>query len=211
MATLYITEPESRIEKEYLRVIVTHEGEVIQSVPLSTLTEIVIVGTAGATTQALLTLLDKGIGITFLTRAGKMRGRLVPANHSNLPLRLRQYALQTSDAFPISIARQIIWGKLYNYRIYCARMLRNVKKRQIQDKLRSFLGPNQYPAFQDLPEAIAGLNRSLQNVPSANDLETLLGLEGIGSKHYFTVLKAHLNWKQDLGFSNGSAGRPRTP
>lgn len=199
MATLYVTEPEARVEKEYQRIIVTLEGEVIQSVPLNSLTEIVIMGFAGATTQALLTLLDHGIGLTFLTRTGKIRGRLIPAGQSNLPLRLNQYALQTSPEFLLALARQLILGKLNNYYVYGQRIFRTIQTRKANNKLYSPL-PHQQTENNAAKQALVGLNLVLHQLQDAENLPALLGMEGIGSKHYFTILKAHLNWKQDLGF-----------
>jgi len=74
MATLYVTEPGARIEKEYRRLLVTKEDEVLLRVPLSRVSEVVLVGRTGTTTPALLALLDAGVGLSLVSRAGPCAG-----------------------------------------------------------------------------------------------------------------------------------------
>ena len=61
MATLYVTEQGARIEKEYRRLLVSKHDDVLLAVPLGRVSEVVLVGRVGATTPALLMLLDEGI------------------------------------------------------------------------------------------------------------------------------------------------------
>ncbi len=211
MATLYVTEPDTRIEKEYLRIIVTREGEVIQSAPISSLTEIVIVGFASATTQALLTLLDAGIGITFLTRAGKMRGRLVPAVWSNLPLRLSQYAQQNAASFQIDLVRQLIHGKLCNYSVLARRIMRRLSQRDSSGIPSKPSSPPEKLSPLVLKASLESLVKAIAGLKTANDLDTLRGLEGIGSKAYFSILRAGLSWKHEFGFLKRQRRPPKDP
>ena len=61
MSTLYVIEPGSRIEKEYHRILVTSpDDEVLLSVPLLHVKNVVLVGSVGVTTPAMLSLLDGG-------------------------------------------------------------------------------------------------------------------------------------------------------
>jgi len=211
MASLYVTEPDARIEKEYLRIIVTREGEVIQSVPINSLTEIVIIGFASATTPALLSLLDAGIGITFLTRAGKMRGRLTPASWSNLPLRLSQYALQTAASFQIDLVRQLISGKLRNYSVLARRILRRLSQRDLSPSCSKQSSTPEKLSPLVLKASLEGLDKAVASLRTANDLDTLRGLEGIGSKHYFCILRAGLSWKHEYGFLKRQRRPPKDP
>jgi CRISPR/Cas system-associated endonuclease Cas1 len=117
MATLYVTEPGARLEKEYRRLrVVDSEGKTLLVTPLARLSEVALVGRVGATTPALLTLLDAGIGLTFLTRQGRLRGRLTPPTGKNLPLRRRQYQRADDPAFSLRLSRAIVGGKLRNSR-----------------------------------------------------------------------------------------------
>ena len=61
MPTLYVVEQGARIEKEYRRLLVSKHDDVLLAVPLGQVSEVVLVGGVGATTPALLMLLDEGI------------------------------------------------------------------------------------------------------------------------------------------------------
>jgi len=87
MATLYVVEPGARIEKEYQRILVTKQDEVIQAIPIRLIDEVVLVGYAGATTPAMISLLDQGSGLSLVTRTGRLRGRLKAVQAPNLGLR----------------------------------------------------------------------------------------------------------------------------
>ena len=54
MATLYVTEPGSRIEKEYRHLLVVKDDETLLRIPLADVSHVVLVGQGvGATTPAL--------------------------------------------------------------------------------------------------------------------------------------------------------------
>ncbi len=125
MPTLYVTEPGSRIEKEYERLLVTKEDEVLLAVPLTQVTEVVLTSGVGVTTPALLSLLDHGTGLSLISSAGRLRGRLIAAEARNLPLRHKQYARSGDVKFCLEISRAIVAGKLKNLRTMARRMLRS--------------------------------------------------------------------------------------
>jgi len=114
MPTLYVTEPGARVEKEYHHLLVTLEDRVLMRVPLARVSEVVLVGPVGVTTPALLALLDTGVGLSLVSRAGQLRGRLVPPTPRNIPLRHRQYERAQDPAFCLEVARAIVRGKLRN-------------------------------------------------------------------------------------------------
>ncbi|RMH34900.1 MAG: type I-D CRISPR-associated endonuclease Cas1, partial [Gammaproteobacteria bacterium] len=91
MSTLYVTEPGARIEKEYHRLLVTKDDEVLLRVPLRKITAVVLVGRVGTTTPALHALLNNRIPLMLVSRTGKLLGRLRPPTASNLPLRQEQF------------------------------------------------------------------------------------------------------------------------
>src|SRR3990172_11319341 len=99
MATLYVTEPGARVEKEHGRLLVTKEDEVIAAVPLAHVSEVVLVGGVGVTTPAMLTLLDNGVGLTLVSTTGHLRGRLRPAETLNVSLRQAQYRPPGDERF----------------------------------------------------------------------------------------------------------------
>ncbi len=124
MATLYVTEPGARVEKEHGRLLVTKEDEVIAAAPLAHVSEVVLVGGVGVTTPAMLTLLDNGAGLTLISPTGQLRGRLRPAEALNVLLRRAQYQRAGEARFALEISRAIVAGKLRNCRTLARRMAR---------------------------------------------------------------------------------------
>lgn len=190
MATLYVTEPGSRIEREYRRVLVTKDDEVLQAVPWDRLSEIVLVGRGvGATTPVLHALLGAGVGLTLVSRTGKLLGRLVPPTPKNIPARQAQYAAAQDPDFCLRVSRAIVAGKLRNSRAMARRVAR--------DRSGIDAGP------------IAEITRCLKAVPAVADMAALRGLEGQAARAYFAV------WRQafsgGLGFERRTRRPPKDP
>ena len=175
MATMYVTEPGARIEKEYRRVIVVKQDQVLTVAPLARLTEVVLVGRGvGATTPALHSLLAAGVGLTFITRTGKLLGRLVPPTPKNVPARQAQYAAAQDPAFCLRLSRAIVAGKLRNSRAMARRVVRD--------------RPDVDPASTRVD--IDEITRCLKALPGKRTLNAVRGLEGRAARVYFRV------WKQ---------------
>lgn len=211
MATLYVTEQGSRIEKEYHRLLVTLDGEVIQSVLLRSISEVVLVGTCGATTPAMLSLLDHGVGLTFINRSGRLRGRLRPAMSSNLTLRLQQYACQQDDTFCLQIAKNIVRGKTSNYRTMARRLLRSIQAVQERSVFPVLLRSGENQKLEELERSISRFNLLLAQVKTTQDMDKLRGLEGTASKLYFAYLRAGLRWPDEKAFAKRQRRPPRDP
>jgi len=189
MATLYVTEPGARIEKEYRRLLVTKDDDTLLAVPLGRVSEVVLVGTVGATTQALLMLLDEGIPLSFVTRSGKLRGRLAPPSPKNLPLRHAQYDRARDPAFCLAVGRAIVDGKLRNSRALAYRIRR--------------------ARPQIAAEWLERIERAVEAVAQAGDLDTLRGVEGSAAKAYFEVLRQAL--RPEMTFEKRTRRPPRDP
>ena len=169
MSTLYVVEPGARIEKEYHRLLVTKEDEVLLRVPLRRVTQVVLVGPVGATTPALHALLQAEVPLLLVRRTGELIGRLLPATLRNLPLRQAQYRRNDEPRFCLEVARAIVAGKLRNQRVLALRILR---RRPEADRA-----------------ALQTLYGAEEQVAAAPDLETLLGVEGSGGRAYFAIYR----------------------
>jgi CRISPR-associated protein Cas1 len=230
MATLYVTEPGARIEKEYGRLLVTREDEVIAAVPLSQVSEVVLVGGVGATTPALLALLDQGVGLTLVSRTGQLRGRLRPAEARNLPLRQAQYRRVSDEVFAREMCRAIVAGKLRNCRTLARRMRRRManpfdRQAALDGGPQATLAPAPAlapdvaavpPASEpdagdppNLDKAFERLNSALSQVAVAKNAAEIRGLEGSGSRAYFAVLRAAL--RAEMSFDRRTRRPPRDP
>ena len=174
MPTLYVTEPGARIEKEYKRILVmSRDEEVLFSAPLAHVTDVVIVGSVGITTQAMVSLLGAGVSFSIISRAGKLLGRLMPPSEGNIFLRHTQYRRSEAAAFCFDIARAIVLGKLKNERVLARRLGR---------------------ADPAVPlRGIERITSCIKQAENESDLDRLRGQEGIGAKAYFEIFRAALN------------------
>jgi CRISPR-associated protein Cas1 len=189
MATMYVTEQGARIEKEYRRVLVTKHDEKLLAAPLGRVSEVVLVGRVGATTPALLMLLDAGIPLSFVTRSGKLRGRLTPPSAKNLPLRHAQYDRARDPEFCLAVSRAIVDGKLCNSRALAYRVRRA------------------HPGIA--ARWLERIEQAVGAVARADDLDTLRGIEGAAAKAYFQVFREAL--RPEMTFEKRTRRPPRDP
>jgi len=189
MSTLYVTEQGARIEKEYRRLLVTKEDEVLLAVPAGRVSHVVLIGNVGVTTPALVAMLREGVGLSLVSRAGELRGRLMPPTGKNIPLRHRQYERARDPAFCLAVSRAYVGGKLRNYRALARRMARS---RPQVDRAQ-----------------IERITDCIRRLPEADDLATLRGIEGEGSRAYFAVFRQAL--KPGMGFEKRTRRPPKDP
>jgi CRISPR-associated protein Cas1 len=189
MATMYVTEQGARIEKEYRRFLVTKEDEVLMAVPAARLSHVVLVGRVGVTTPALLALLQEGVGLSLVSRAGQLRGRLMPPTGKNIPLRHKQYERAEEPGFCLGVSRAIVQGKLRNCRALARRWART---------------------RPEIPEAlVARIDAAVDRAATAPDLAALRGIEGEGTRNYFAVWRRALD--PGFGFEKRTRRPPRDP
>ncbi|MCB2160723.1 CRISPR-associated endonuclease Cas1, partial [bacterium] len=197
MATLYVTETGARIEKEYNRILVTKEDEVLMSVPIAHISEVVLVGWVGATTPAMLSLLDHEVGLTLVSRSGKLRGRLRPPEAHNLPLRQLQFERGEDAMFCLNIGRQIVTGKMKNSRTMLRRWARQRRNK------------HNVSLCADILQAVKRINLALEQVDLAPSLDVLRGLEGSASRAYFRVYRKLL--LEEFSFKKRTRRPPKDP
>lgn len=189
MATLYVTEAGARIEKEYRRLVITKDDETLLAVPLARVSEVVLVGNVGATTPALLALLDAGVPLSFITPTGALRGRLSPPTPRNLSLRHAQYDRARDPSFCLAVSKAIVDGKLRNSLALAHRLRRA------------------HP--QTSTTLLERIRRAVAEVAAASDLDTLRGIEGSAARAYFEVLRGAL--RPDMTFEKRTRRPPRDP
>lgn len=190
MSTLYVVEAGSRLEKEYDRLLVTLNDEVILRVPVGRVSRVVFVGRVGATTAALHALLAADIPLLLITRGGKLLGQLSPPMPGNLPLRRAQYHRDEDADFCFRLAREIVAGKLRNQRTLVGRLARR-------------------PGGAVPAGAATRLTAAIARVEAAADMDALRGIEGQAARVYF----AHYRRAFDpaWAFTNRNRRPPRDP
>ncbi|NKQ35673.1 MAG: CRISPR-associated endonuclease Cas1 [Chloroflexi bacterium] len=169
MPTLYLLEPGSRLEKEYQRLLVTKDDEVLFRVPIQRVSQVVFIGRVGATTPALHALLQAEIPLLLVNRSGRLKGRLLPPTAANLPLRQEQYRRNDDTAFCLALARAVVIGKVQNQRTLALRLAR---RHDTIDRA-----------------GLAVLKESMAQAEQADSLARLLGIEGYAARLYFRTYR----------------------
>ena len=168
---------------------VTKDDEVLERISLNRLSQVVLVGRVGATTPALLALLDADVGLSMVGRGGRLRGRLMPPLARNAPLRRAQYRTEQDDAFCLEFARAGVHGKLCNSRT----MLRRLRRRR-----------------DDLPEwGVVRVQEALKRTKTAKTLAELRGVEGGAARAYFAILR--LAVRPEMHFDKRTRRPPTDP
>lgn len=191
--TLFITSEDAYLSLENENVVIFKDGEKAAQYPLQVLENILSFSYKGASPALMGECAERGIGLTFLTPSGRALARAVGFTNGNVLLRRRQYRVADSFTESCRVARNMIFGKIYNSRWVVERTIRDHALRVDADKLRM---------------TSVHLQEWLSPILNAYDLDSLRGMEGKASACYFDVWDDMiLNQKDDFQFQ----GRNRRP
>ncbi|HXF06603.1 MAG TPA: CRISPR-associated endonuclease Cas1 [Blastocatellia bacterium] len=190
MTSLYLTEQGSVVRQTGDRLIVCRNGEPLAELPLLKIERVIVFGHVHLTTGAISALLRHGIDTTFLSWHGRLKGRLVPLESKNIPLRLAQYERTRDQQFTIGLARKIVAAKVQSSLRVIQRYRRN------------------HPDWDD-QEAIFALEQVLGSIDRAVTLDSLRGLEGHAASIYFSSYGRM--FRRSLRFDKRSRRPPRDP
>ena len=191
--TLFVTSEDAYLALETENVAVYIGEEKKAQYPLLVLESIISFSYKGASPALMGACARQGIQLTFLTPRGRFLARVCGQEQGNVLLRKEQYRLSDKLERSCHIARNFIFGKVYNQRWVLERTLRDHRMRVDAAKLES------------ASQALAGL---LPAIETQTDLDALRGLEGEASVRYFHVFdEMVLNQKADFLFD----GRNRRP
>lgn len=191
--TLFVTSEDAYLALETENVAVYIGEEKKAQYPLLVLESIISFSYKGASPALMGACARNGIQLVFLTPRGRFLARVCGQEQGNVLLRKEQYRLSDKLEKSCHIARNFIFGKVYNQRWVLERTLRDHRMRVDAAKLES------------ASQALAGL---LPAIETQTDLDALRGLEGEASVRYFHVFdEMILNQKADFLFD----GRNRRP
>ena len=191
--TLFITSEDAYLALENENVVVLRGEEKMGQYPLTILENIVSFSYKGASPALMGACAARDIHLCFLTPNGRFLARVCGQSRGNVLLRKEQYRVSDDSAQSCMVARNMIFGKIFNSRWVLERMLRDHAMRADQPSLSA---------------ASAQLQNRLDGVRQIDDLDALRGAEGLASAAYFGVFdQLILNQKEDFHF----AGRNRRP
>jgi CRISPR-associated protein Cas1 len=183
---LYVVDPRSRVRRSGHELIITGEGGATH-VRLTNTSHVVVFGNAQITTQALRALFEHGISVTYLSGGGYLLGRASSVAANNIDLRIAQHRRADDPEFCLSIARALVAGKIKNS--------------------RTLLRRNTRPD----PVAYKQLSQLARRADKATHLDSLLGLEGVAARTYFSCFTAMLKRSRNPGDFDLQARNRRPP
>jgi CRISPR-associated protein Cas1 len=173
--TIHVVTQGAKIGVAHEELIISAPGEIDRRMAIHSLESLMLHGGVQITSQALRRCADMGVGIHWLSISGHHNASLT-SGPGKVQRRIRQYKALTDEATCLRLAKSLVSAKLEGEYRYILRATRTC------DKIRALHKGN----LQILQECI-------QSVSSANDADTLRGLEGMGAVQYFSSLRMLLN------------------
>ena len=192
--TLFVTSENAYLTLDGENIVAKEGSEEIGRFPFVNLSDIISFSYAGASSALMGACAERKIGLSFCTPSGRFLARVTGnGKGQNVLLRRAQYRLADDLSRSCEVAKNFIFGKLYNARWSIERTRRDYPQRISQDK------------FQNASETLQGI---LPNVYMETDLEALRGWEGAASKVYFSVFDDMILRDKDNFFYHERNRRP---
>jgi CRISPR-associated protein Cas1 len=185
MSTLYISEQGAIVQRRSGQLLVTKARKTVQNFPETQVRRLVLFGNVNLTTPVVAFCLENEIEVVFLSSAGQFRGRLSGDWKISANIRRMQFEKLLSPKFALSVARNIVGGKINNQSAFIRRLAVG-NKTEAGIKLLS--------------------NLKAQTLKTMST-ESLLGVEGAASAAYFKLLRSAI--PEPFRFENRSANPPR--
>lgn len=195
--TLFVTSEDAYLALENENVVVWQGEERRGQYPLVILEGIISFSYKGASPALMGECAKRGVSLCFLTRNGRFLARVCGESRGNVLLRKQQYRFSDSESESCAIARNMIFGKVYNGRWLLERALRDHALRMDAEQIRLV---SRQMADQ------------LQTIAACETLDTLRGIEGELSARYFGMFdQLILNQKEHFQYDGRSRRPPRDP
>lgn len=168
MSFAYITEKGVTISKQQGRFVVGRNRETILEIPEETLEGLLVADTVQLTSQAMVSLLNQGVPVTWLSSKGKYFGRLESTRHVNVSKQKQQFLLQDRP-FSLELSRRVLMAKVRNQLTLLRR----------------------YNRERQIPSVMIDIHNMMtmaDHMKTADERDMLMGYEGMAAKIYFSAL-----------------------
>ena len=191
--TLYVTTQGAWVARDGQTVVVRVEHEDRLRLPIHTLASLVCFGNVVVTPPAMSLCAESGVAISFLTEHGHFLARVQGPVSGNVLLRREQYRRADDPAASAAIARAVVIGKVANSR---AVLLRAARER------------GDSPESTQMLAAAARLGQALRDLPDADSVDRVRGLEGDAARAYFGAFDHLIEVAKDGFFFRERSRRP---
>jgi CRISPR-associated protein Cas1 len=190
---LYVNTQGFRVGKSGEVLQVKDKDKIVQEVRIGEVCQVNLLGNIQISTQAVQSLCDAGVPVAYFSMGGYFYGITTGLNTKNVALRRSQFRLADSEWFPLSLARALVAGKIRNQRTM-------LQRNHVEPKKPSLIGM----------KALA------ERAELAENLESLLGIEGSAARLYFEefagmIKPGDVAESPTNGFSFDFEGRNRRP
>lgn len=191
--TLFVTSEDAWLNLDGENVVVNREKAEIARFPLHTLQSIISFSYAGASPALMGACARRDVALVFCSPRGRFLARTSGISRGNVLLRRTQYRIADDPTQSCRIARNMIFGKVYNARWSVERTRRDHKLRISEELFRG---------------ASENLKRLLLPILETDDSEALRGLEGAAANEYFRVFDDMILRQKEAFFFHGRSRRP---
>jgi len=185
---LYVQEQGAWLGKSADELTVKFKGNVLTKVRLIDTSQVSLFGNVQVSAQALREITARGISVCHFSYGGWFHGMTVGMAHKNVELRIAQYATAAETQAALPLARSFVVGKIKNCRTLLRRHLKN-----------------------DSERLLPSLAEHVQKAEAAGKMATLLGVEGMAAKLYFSGLASLFKTDEAFHFENRNRRPPRDP
>lgn len=191
--TLYINTPDAYLAADGNNVKVLIDQKCVGEVPLQNFESIVTFGYSGVSPALMQKCLDQGISISFISKSGYLKGRVVGKPTGNVYLRRTQYRLADTQTSSLEISKNFIIGKVYNQRWIVERYIRDHSMQIDLDQ------------FRRVSET---LKKGIEEIQNVGDIDELRGIEGNLATEYFSIFDQMIINQKENFFYHGRNRRP---
>lgn len=192
MSTLYLLEQNSILRKQGERLLVCQrppasrrysavlQSDIILDLPCADVEHVMLFGNVQVTTSAMHKLLQHGIELALFSFSGELLGQLSPVMGKNVELRMRQFECVKNDDFALDMSRRFVQAKIGNALNFLKRYRWNYTEIYSDAELDQ-------------------ITKILDKAGSADNIDSLRGLEGAAAAKYFELLSRAFKepWKFD--------------
>ena len=191
--TLFVTSEDIYLSLDGENVVANREKQAAGRFPLHTLSGILSFSYAGASPALMGACAKREVSLAFCTPRGRFLARVTGEASGNVLLRRTQYRIADDPGPCCRLARNMVFGKVYNARWSLERTRRDHGLRV---------------DGQRLADASAQLRQLLPQIRSETAPDSLRGLEGAAATVYFGVLDQLILGEKPLFSFQGRSRRP---
>lgn len=133
------------------------------------LSQVVVIGRLQLTGSAINTIVYNKVEVSFLHKNGKFNGKIVFEDSKNTFLRHKQHQVYDNEEKRLSIAKDIVRGKIHNQLFFAQRICRKFNNNN------------------DLLVHANNIKKGMLCVNNSNSVNELIGIEGQASKEYYYI------------------------